>query len=59
MAKLVPQILPRRYINRADLKKLLGRLFGQDYEIEDCDDAWAIDVPRKLTDAEIESITKP
>lgn len=34
MANLVQQTLPRRYINRGDLKILLDRLFNGDYEIE-------------------------
>lgn len=34
MAGRISQTLPQRYIDRADLKDLLQRLFGQDFETE-------------------------
>ncbi|TKA72828.1 hypothetical protein B0A55_06037 [Friedmanniomyces simplex] len=52
--------VPNRYITRADLMTLLKKLWpaGQ-YSVDEHSNAWVVsNIPRELTNAEIDSISK-
>ncbi|KAL2074324.1 hypothetical protein VTL71DRAFT_8102 [Oculimacula yallundae] len=54
------QNLPDVYIDANLLQTLLTKLFGQDqYRIQFKANQWTLNVPRPLTDAEIESVEQP
>ncbi|KAI1497172.1 hypothetical protein F5X99DRAFT_30233 [Biscogniauxia marginata] len=49
--------LSARYVIRSELQSLLQRLFGSDYNVKSEGDVIEVSAPRKLTEAEIDSVT--
>ncbi|PUU76328.1 hypothetical protein B9Z19DRAFT_1194796 [Tuber borchii] len=50
------QTIPRRFIPYARLKAFLDNLFPHNYSITIIEELYAIKVPRKLTDSEIDTL---
>ncbi|PUU80529.1 hypothetical protein B9Z19DRAFT_1079138 [Tuber borchii] len=51
------QHIERRYIRKNMLMRLLTQLFGENFEIEVIDESYRLNVPRPLTEEEIEQIS--